>query len=1424
MDKRIISVIIVVLIIIALINIVELPLTQANIEINTELELEGDGIYSGYYVNSTGNILIIKILDIDTNEDMSDAYVNITSTEPGINFTDDFGNNNDNPYHTGAGDYLREWGGGGTNQFVFVFDVNNSCPLGDHIAVLSIDYDTSAPSPRRYGVTQEITIVIDPIGKTLYVGGSGPGNYTHIQWAIENASDGYTVFVYDDSSPYFENVVIDKSINLIGENRDTTIIDGGNSEDVVIVHADWVDISGFSVRNSGIGSYPDYYAGIELNNVAYCKIINNNVSHNMKGIFLNSSSNNNITNNIILLNDYDSIGLLSSSNNNILNNTILDNEGGIYLGNSSNNTIFSNIISKVADGIHLSISSYNYIMNNNISNNSRGIFLGSSSNNIIANNNVTMSDDYGIDLGTSYNNTIINNNVITNVGGVRLISSSNNTITGNNVTNSMFGIHIESSTYNYIKHNIVMEGWEYDITLESSSNNTIINNNISDGKYGIYLSSSQNITITNNNIFSNFMIGIYFISSSNNNIAGNNIYDNGVGILLTSSPDNEIENNNVLENGQGIDLGWASSNNNVTNNNVSSNNGYGILIGSSLNNNIISCNLSSNSQDAIHLYLSDFNTIKNCYISDGVNNGIHLDSSHQNSIVSCNLSQNSQTALQMDFSDNNKIINSNIVNGWSNGVFLAFSSNNNFTNCEISNNDDGIEIYAFSNYTCITNCNISSNDNRGVFFSESSNNTLTDSQIDFNTDGVGFSSPSINNLVRNCSITNNNNDGIRIYEDNPDNNTILNNTIDSNNRNGIFVHNSFNNTISGNDISNNFYGLNISLSTDSKIYHNNIIDNTIQALDKTDTNIWNDSYPSGGNYWSDWTSPDTMSGPLQNIPGSDGIVDNPYVIDTDSQDYYPLTSPTLPTAPTITNMQPPGSSTTNNSRPTISADYSSGSGINTSSVVLKVDDIVVTSSASITGTNVTYIPSSPLLEGPHTVYLEVKDMAYNTAVASWSFYVDNMPPSPITDLDSSNQTSDCITLTWTAPGDDGDSGVASGYIVKYSSLGPITNSNWISATTYDQSWTPLSANETETYNISGLNPDTVYWFAIKAYDEANNYAYISNSPSFTTDTIPAALQNLNAITGDGCVNLTWEVPLDDGGSPIIGYNIYRNGTPGIFGTVSEGQLWFNDTNAVNGITYTYDITAFNIVGEGPNSSISATPMTVPSAPLNLNSIAGDSFVNLTWEAPLDDGGSSIISFNIYRNDTSGVYDMIPSDQLWYNDTDVSNGMSYIYYISANNSVGEGPNSTGISAIPMSIPSAPQNLQSSAGDGYVYLTWEVPISNGGTVITDYLIYRGTTSGNETFLAEIGNLLFYNDTSVSNGVTYYYKVTAKNEVGEGVFSNEVSALPETTSITPGKPSDGESPWVWVLLLVVIAIIIIGLLYSFIIRKTKEEQPPE
>ena len=103
----------------------------------------------------------------------------------------------------------------------------------------------------------------------LYVGGDGSGNYSKIQDAIDNAFDGDTVFVFDDSSPYVENLIVDKSITLFGENKDTTVIDGSNNKegegDVIHINADGVTVQGFTIKNcSTFGSQTNFFCGIEI--------------------------------------------------------------------------------------------------------------------------------------------------------------------------------------------------------------------------------------------------------------------------------------------------------------------------------------------------------------------------------------------------------------------------------------------------------------------------------------------------------------------------------------------------------------------------------------------------------------------------------------------------------------------------------------------------------------------------------------------------------------------------------------------------------------------------------------------------------------------------------------------------------------------------------------------------------------------------------------------------------------------------------------------------------------------------------------------------------------------------------------------------------------------------------------------------------
>jgi parallel beta-helix repeat protein len=120
--------------------------------------------------------------------------------------------------------------------------------------------------------------------------------------------------------------------------------------------------------------------------------------------------------------------------------------------------------------------------------------------------------------------------------------------------------------------------------------------------------------------------------------------------------------------------------------------------------------------------------------------------------------------------------------------------------------------------------------------------------------------------------------------------TIIGNTIVLN-KGGISLLFGGNHTISNNIISSSYYGINIIYSENNKIFHNSFLNNTQHVYITGSINIWDNGYPSGGNYWSDYAGVDLFSGPYQNESGSDGIGDTLYAIDANNRDNFPLMTP-----------------------------------------------------------------------------------------------------------------------------------------------------------------------------------------------------------------------------------------------------------------------------------------------------------------------------------------------------------------------------------------------------------------------------------------------------------------------------------------------------------------------------------------------------
>lgn len=149
--------------------------------------------------------------------------------------------------------------------------------------------------------------------------------------------------------------------------------------------------------------------------------------------------------------------------------------------------------------------------------------------------------------------------------------------------------------------------------------------------------------------------------------------------------------------------------------------------------------------------------------------------------------------------------------------------------------------------------------------------------------------------------------------------------------------------------------------------------------------------------------------------------------------------------------------------------------------------------------------------------------------------VDRTPPAAITDLTARNPSDHTMMLTWTAPGNDGATGTAARYDVRYY-IGNIGDATWVYATIATGEPPPKAAGATETFIVSGLSPSTNYYFAVKTADEVPNWSAMSNvvrkATLASTDTVPPAAVTDLAVgyRGARTVLLTWTAPGDDGDS------------------------------------------------------------------------------------------------------------------------------------------------------------------------------------------------------------------------------------------------------------------------------------------------------
>lgn len=212
---------------------------------------------------------------------------------------------------------------------------------------------------------------------TLFVGGSGLDNYDTIQDAVDDAAEGDEIFIYN--GVYTENVVVDKSISIVGENRVSTIVDGGLISDVFDINSDNVIISNITIRKSGINFENDSitFAGIYCENSSYFEIYNSVITDCHIGIiFVNSIGN--VIDNCIFDANAGGINLFNTSDSFISNCTIIDHYRlwGLSLQRADDNIIsYCNISKNMDFGLAMTQSDSNSFFNNNFLENENAVLV-----------------------------------------------------------------------------------------------------------------------------------------------------------------------------------------------------------------------------------------------------------------------------------------------------------------------------------------------------------------------------------------------------------------------------------------------------------------------------------------------------------------------------------------------------------------------------------------------------------------------------------------------------------------------------------------------------------------------------------------------------------------------------------------------------------------------------------------------------------------------------------------------------------------------------------------------------------------------------------------------------------------------------------------------------------------------------------------
>ncbi|NHC13795.1 Ig-like domain-containing protein [Motilibacter deserti] len=387
-----------------------------------------------------------------------------------------------------------------------------------------------------------------------------------------------------------------------------------------------------------------------------------------------------------------------------------------------------------------------------------------------------------------------------------------------------------------------------------------------------------------------------------------------------------------------------------------------------------------------------------------------------------------------------------------------------------------------------------------------------------------------------------------------------------------------------------------------------------------------------------------------------------------------------------------------------------------------------------------------------------------------------------------------VLLAWQLPLDDGGSPVID-YVV-----------------TVNGAPTPLGTTTALSFLVDRLQNGTAYTFEVRARNAAGD------GPPARTSALPFTVPDppgpVTATPGDSAATVDWTAPASDGGRAITEYRVTLTapGLPTQSAVVTGSPLSVTFTGLRNGTLYTATVAAVNAAGPGAPGSATVTPRTVPRAPVPLTATPQNGSLQLVWNAPANDGGSTVLGYRVRvaptssgpaPSPTSGApcsTGYLPASARSLLVPSLTNGTAYDIEVVACNVAGDGPPATA-TATPRTVPTVPLDLAATAGNASTTVTWRPPASDGGSPLRGYRLTAtpSSTSGGAAPLdAQVGpGVLRHVWTGLVNGVAYAFTVAAFNDAGDGPAAS-VNATPATVPGPPRNlrvvPGDDEATLSW------------------------------